>query len=712
MLAIDIETTGIDFWHGCCPFAVSICDNAGGTAYWEWDVDPFTRKVEVHPGDVVSCMQYLAEDEIVGHNIGFDMRGLELLWPLLEDEYTWEWDGINDTLIASHVLRNLWPHGLKSLRETILFLSNETVDFLHKSVDKARRICRTKHFQQKHGKWRIADAGDPHWPGITTAPKSSGGDSGWWVFDMWLPATIARIAPEFLPNPLDYMYPNAAFKKHPWDSVLRDYNLEDSMTTLVLWETFETELKEQDLWQQYQERLLVLYASYKMTDNGVTIRPNIESEIKRYKEKAHQYRTMVEKIMRRCGLKEPNLGSPIQIRKLLYEHWKLPIAEETKKGSPSVAAEVLEKLGEADLPKAPQSFVQNLLLCRRTEKAMESLESYKLWSTVHGSLNNVITARTTHSARDRKDGPTSRNEYVHEEISNQGNSRVSRWNNRYIHPSVNVTGTKFTRQSVNNPNLQNVGTGREDGGVIEYNLRIVFGPAPDRLWLDVDYSNIELRIWGYECGNKEFIKAFEEDQSVHLIIARELHPHLRLMTDDEAKATKAYKYTKNGDFAIIYGASPGLADETYKVKGAYAKLSKRFPEVRQFTERLHRQVQQRGYIETMTGYRLYIPKGEPHKAVSGRVQGTAGSIIGRAMACTSAYLEDVQTATGYDPKLSLQVHDQLVFDLPQDLPQMEVHTENLLKLMELQGEAIGIPLPVEAKIIREDWSTGERVKRL
>jgi DNA polymerase I-like protein with 3'-5' exonuclease and polymerase domains len=113
----------------------------------------------------------------------------------------------------------------------------------------------------------------------------------------------------------------------------------------------------------------------------------------------------------------------------------------------------------------------------------------------------------------------------------------------------------------------------------------------------------------------------------------------------------------------------------------------------------------------MTGYRLYIPKGEPHKAVSGRVQGTAGSIIGRAMAITSTYLEDTQYVTQRDPKLILQIHDELLFDFPEDMPNFDTHIHNLLTLMEVQGKAIGIPLPVEGKLIREDWSTGETVKR-
>jgi DNA polymerase I-like protein with 3'-5' exonuclease and polymerase domains len=711
MLALDIETTGIDFWHGCRPFALSICDEEGGVSYWEWEVDPYNREVQVNSQNLSLCMNLLSEDSFVGHNVGFDMRGVELLWPLLDYDYEWQWNAIEDTLIASHALRNLWPHGLKSLRETVLFLSNETVDFLHKSVDKARRICRTKRFQTKHGKWRIADSADPHWPAITTAPKSSSGDSGWWVLDMWLPATIVRLAPEFLPPEQDYLYPGADFFLHPWENILRDYNIEDSMTTLVLWETFKQQLKDEDLWEQYEERKSVLEAAYKMTNNGITIKQNIKTETQRYKEKAHKYRATVEKIMRKCGIKEPNLGSPIQLRKLLFEHWKLPVVQETEGGFASVAADVLEKLQNQDLPQEPQKFVENLLLCRRTEKAMESLESYTLWSTPHGSLNNVVTTRTTDKSGSGTYDTTSRIGNLHAPISIPHHSRIPGRHNRYIHPSVNVTGTRFTRQSSSNPNLQNVGTGRDDGGVIEFNLRVVFGPAPGRIWLDVDYSNIELRIWGYECGNKEFIKAFEQDQSVHLIIARELHPHLQKMTDEEAKNTKAYKYTKNGDFAIIYGASPGLADETYKVKGAYNKLSKRFPEVRQFTERLHRQVQQRGYIETMTGYRLYIPKGEPHKAVSGRVQGTAGSIIGRAMAITSTYLEDTQYVTQRDPKLILQIHDELLFDFPEDMPNFDTHIHNLLTLMEVQGKAIGIPLPVEGKLIREDWSTGETVKR-
>jgi DNA polymerase-1 len=356
---------------------------------------------------------------------------------------------------------------------------------------------------------------------------------------------------------------------------------------------------------------------------------------------------------------EFNLSSGKQLQQLIYTDAAIPVRKRTKpsktfpKGQPSTDADTLRDIQD-DIGEEHwlHPFLSNLLQSKDNEKSADTLESYKLWS------------------------------------------KFGR-----LHPTVNLTGTRFTRQSSSNPNLQNVSTGKEtDSGSLDHRLRSVFGPRRGRLWLALDYSNIELRLWAFDSQSRDLMDAFEQGISLHLVIARALHPELEKLSDDEATRTKLYKKTKNGNFSLIYGASPTRADATYGKKGCYKTLVTRFPEVRKYTERLHREVQKYGYIETMTGYRLHIPKDEPHKAVSGRIQGTAGAIIGRAMVDCSDFLRSHHP----DSHLLIQVHDELVFDTPDDIDLVP----ELQSIMMSQGDKIGIPLPVGADIIRTDWANG------
>lgn len=719
LIGYDTETTGIDLWHGCSPFAYAAVDDDAQVIYEEWEVDPFTRLVDIPAESAYHLGTILDENEIVCHNVGFDMMGSEIILghPDYEYEHDWDWDGIHDTLLASHALRNLWPHDLKTLRSVFLQVGRNQVDLLQKATNHARRICRSKAFKEQIGEWRIADASDPHWPAIHRAPKSKDEESGWWLMDMWLPSTIVRLAPEFLPPVKDYEhmlkrpdYPG--WYIHPWENLCREYCIEDAMSTLVLWNVLREALEDEGLYDQYLERKELLKVCYRTESNGVSIHPHIKREIKRYEDTSAKHRRKAHNLMKKRGCEDPNINSSQQLQHFIYGEIGCPVKTRTKTGQPSTKADVIESLAD-DLPSHHwgNDFFNDLLKSRRNEKAGNYLSSYLKWSTPHGRISDLYwrkaIGRTSGEPRHQSAG----HERAAEDATTQDTDRVPRRDRSYLHTSINITGTKFTRQSTSSPNLQNVGTGKEEGGEVDYQLRYSFGPAPGRYWLAIDYANIELRIWAYLCGNREFINAFEQGESIHLLIAKELHPGLRKYdsTDDIPKELyPLYKRTKNGNFAIIYGATPRTAELTYKVKGAYYKLAERFPEVRIFTRQLHNEVSNRGYIETLTGYRLYIPPEDPHKAVSGKVQGTAGSVIGRAMVNTQRVLDEHCP----EGKLILQVHDELVFDFPNEVSLVDPENEynslygRIEHAMTCIGDEIGIPLAVSGELITDNWSEG------
>lgn len=723
MFAFDVESTGLDLWHKCTPFAYTAAFDDGTVHYQEWDVDPLTRSVAIKSADSDKLGQILDTDEMVCHNAQFDMRCADIIisHPDYPYEHPWNWEAIHDTMLASHALRNLWPHGLKLLRSVFLKSGTVGVDVLQQATNHARRICRNKKFVEAHGKWRIADEGDPHWPAMKK-PKSTDDDSGWWYFDMWLPGTIARLAPEFLPPEQQYdqllRHPDyPGYFLHPWENLLWWYNMEDALTTLVLWDVLRDALEEEGLYEQYLERKELLRVAYQTESHGVHLLPRIHDEKNRYLKEGRRHRTAAEDLMRGYDYNEPNINSTQQLSGFLYNAMWLPVIKTTEKGRPSTDAETLEKLQDYVHGHWGENFISDVLLARRNEKAADYLDSYLKWSTRDGTIKDIYwSEQAGEGSGGTRDGKTVPR---HQPLPASGNAkkdrnRLRRWQRHYIHPSIWITGTKFTRQSTSNPNIQNVGTGKEDvtTGELDYRLRYSFGPPPNHYWLAIDYSNIELRIWAYLTGNEEFIETFEQGGNIHLLIAKELHPQLRDYDSNDdipPDLYPLYKTTKNGNFSIIYGSTPGTADATYKIRGAYDRIAARFPEVRTFTKQLHREVNQRGYIETLTGYRLWIPLEDPHKAVSGKVQGTAGSVIGQAMVRCADYL----ARAGVNGHLIIQVHDELVFQFHDSVPVADPDNEldglvfNLEREMSSIGNEIDVPLAVSTELITDNWAEGQ-----
>ncbi len=311
-----------------------------------------------------------------------------------------------------------------------------------------------------------------------------------------------------------------------------------------------------------------------------------------------------------------NLGSPKQLAEIFFDKLGMPVVKKTASGARSTDEEVLEKLAE-DYPLPA--------------KLLEHRGLSKLKSTYTDKLPQMVDARTgrvhTHYAQ-----------------------------------AVAVTG----RLSSNEPNLQNIPVRTPEGR----RIREAFIAPPGCLIASADYSQIELRIMAHLSGDHALLHAFQQGLDVHRATAAEVFGvSVHQVTSEQRR------YAKVINFGLIYGMSSyGLAKNLgIEPKAAAAYIDRyfqRYPGVKRYMESTKALAKQRGYVETVFGRRLYLPEinspNGPRRAAAERaainapMQGTAADLIKMAMVAVQKTLDAEKPAV----KMILQVHDELVFELP------------------------------------------------
>lgn len=336
-----------------------------------------------------------------------------------------------------------------------------------------------------------------------------------------------------------------------------------------------------------------------------------------------------------CSLagREFNINSPKQLGEVLFEEMKLPNGKKTKTGY-STSAEVLERL------KEEHEIIPQILEYRQLTK---------LKSTYADGLANYI----------EEDGR--------------------------IRTTFNQKVTATGRISSTEPNLQNIPVRMELGRMI----RKVFVPKEGCVFIDGDYSQIELRVLAHISGDEKLIEAYQKDMDIHRITASEVfHTPLDEVTSLQRRDAKAV------NFGIVYGISSfGLSqDLSISRKQAAEYIEKYFatyPKVKEFLDHAVEQAKQEGYVTTMFGRRRPIPElnsgnfmqrsfGE-RVAMNSPIQGTAADIIKIAMIRVDKRLMEENLKA----RLLLQVHDELLIEAPEE------EVEQVMKILreEMQNAA-------------------------
>lgn len=355
------------------------------------------------------------------------------------------------------------------------------------------------------------------------------------------------------------------------------------------------------------------YVLFDMEREGILVRPE---ELKIYGEALSGRIEELEKIICEQAGEVFNINSPKQLGEILFEKMKLPGGKKTKTGY-STAADVLEKLA----PEYP--IVKDILEYRGLAK---------LKSTYADGLAVFIDA-------DNK-----------------------------IHTNFNQTITATGRLSSTEPNLQNIPMRMELGR----RIRKVFVPQEGCIFMDADYSQIELRVLAHMSDDIQLIEAYKMDEDIHRITASKVfHTPFEEVTDLQRRNAKAV------NFGIVYGISSfGLSQDlsiTPKEARIYIdEYFKTYPGIKRFLDKMVEDAREKGYCETMFGRRRPIPElkssnfnqrsfGE-RVAMNSPIQGTAADIIKYAM----IHVYDALKQNGLKSKLILQIHDELLIETRND----------------------------------------------
>jgi DNA polymerase-1 len=395
-----------------------------------------------------------------------------------------------------------------------------------------------------------------------------------------------------------------------------EYSCEDSDQCLdvhsVLWPRIQADAKLRAI---YDIEIATSEALFRIERNGVLIDgPTLAAQSQALGQRILQLETEAYEI---AG--QPfNLSSPKQLGEIFFDKLGLPVIKKTATGARSTDEEVLEKLAE-DYP-LPARILE------------------------HRSLSKLKGTYT-------------------DKLAQMALPRTGRVHTHYAQ-AVAVTG----RLSSNDPNLQNIPIRTAEGRKV----REAFVAPAGSFIASADYSQIELRIMAHLSGDEALLKAFHQGLDVHKATAAEVFG----LTPDQVSSEQR-RYAKTINFGLIYGMSAfGLAKalgiDNGAAKNYIERYFQRFAGVKRYMDETREQAKSQGYVETVFGRRLYLPEinspngprraGAERAAINAPMQGTAADLIKLSMMAVQAGIDKEQRKS----KVIMQVHDELVFEVPED----------------------------------------------
>ena len=345
------------------------------------------------------------------------------------------------------------------------------------------------------------------------------------------------------------------------------------------------------------------------------------------------------------------IGSPKQLADILFGKFGLPGARKTATGQWSTGARLLEDLAESSEHPLPRKILE-----------------WRQLTKLKGYTDSLPT-------------------YVHPETGR-------------VHTTYVLAATSTGRLSSNEPNLQNIPIRTEEGRKI----RTAFVPAPGHKLVSADYSQIELRLLADIADIPQLKQAFADGIDIHATTASEMFG-----VPVQGMPAEVRRRAKAINFGIVYGISAfGLANQLGIPRdeaGQYIRTYfERFPGIRDYMDKTKRSVREHGYVSTLFGRACHYPDisagnasvraAVERQAINAPIQGTAADIIRRAM----VRMDDALGKAGLSARMLLQVHDELVFEVPDD--EVDATLPVITRVMEeapLPAIELQVPLAVDAR---------------
>lgn len=422
-----------------------------------------------------------------------------------------------------------------------------------------------------------------------------------------------------------------------------DYACADADMTGQLTELLEAELHQQELWSLFAEvEMPLVPVLMSMERNGIALDTDL---LRQMSHRLGEQLLKLESEIYNCIGHQFNINSPQQLSSVLFEELKLPPARKTKRGY-STGAAILEEL----------SGMHPIV-----ELILEYRQLTKLKSTYIDALPALLNPKTGR-----------------------------------VHTSFNQTRTTTGRLSSSEPNLQNIPIRGELGKQV----RQAFIAPPSTCLLAGDYSQIDLRVLAHLSQDKSLLRAFHRDEDIHAATATQLFG-----VDASQVTSDMRRLAKTVNFGVIYGMSNyGLEQATElsreEATQFIASYFAQYPGVEQYLESTKQQARNTGYVQTLLGRRRYIPEinssnrqlreAAERMAINMPVQGTSADIIKVAMINLYQEMQKRQLKS----KMLLQVHDELIFEVPQD--EIEEMRQLVPQIMSTALE-LSVPLRVDIK---------------
>ncbi len=456
---------------------------------------------------------------------------------------------------------------------------------------------------------------------------------------------VATLASEFGYNdvqPNEVIYGKGAKWAEPEEEKLAEHVSRKAMALWTLYPILEQKLKDNEQYELYHELELPLaHILGKMESEGITVQV---STLERMGHELLGKLAIIEQEIYGLAGEKFNINSPKQLGVILFEKLGLDPIKKTKTGY-STAADVLEKL------QSEHEIVKHILQYRTLAK---------LQSTYIEGLQNVV------HCDDSK-----------------------------VHTRYQQALTSTGRLSSTDPNLQNIPIRLEEGRKI----RQAFVPSqPDWVLFAADYSQIELRVLAHMCKDEALVDAFKKGMDIHTRTAMDV-----FKVEAEQVDSNMRRVAKAVNFGIIYGISDyGLSQNLTITRKEAAMFIDNylasFPGVKGYMDSIIEQAKKHGYVTTILNRRRYLPEINSSNfnlrsfaertAMNTPIQGSAVDIIKKAMIHMDARLREEKMQA----KLLLQVHDELIFEAPQN--EIEKLEQIVPEVME-QAIKLDVPLKVD-----------------